>query len=79
MSNYYIAAGCQHGTVYIYDSQDYEELFILVGNKKNVNSLCFNKDGTQLASASHDKTVKTWNTSNGLEIFRVRNRGKIHQ
>ena len=37
MSSYLIAAGSKDGTIRIYDSQDYEELFILAGHRKDVH------------------------------------------
>jgi COMPASS component SWD3 len=39
--------------------------FILHGHKNSVSSVKFSRDGTLLASASADKTVKLWSASDG--------------
>ena len=35
------------------------------GHSHRVNSVCWNNDGTKLASGSADKTVKVWDTTTG--------------
>jgi WD40 repeat protein len=37
----------------------------LEGHSRSVNSVAFSHDSVQLASASHDNTVKIWDASNG--------------
>nr|MDZ8047853.1 serine/threonine-protein kinase [Nostoc sp. DedQUE02] len=40
----------------------------LKGHSSDVNSVAFSPDGTTLASASDDKTIKLWNIASGEEI-----------
>ena len=54
------------------------------GHKARINDLVFTKDGRYLVSASNDKTIRVWDTSNG-EVVRVLrgqiqagNKGKIY-
>ena len=35
------------------------------GHSSDVRSVCFNHDGSQIASGSNDKTVKVWNAKTG--------------
>ena len=37
----------------------------LEGHSSSVYSVCFNHDGSQIASGSGDKTVKVWNAKTG--------------
>ena len=37
----------------------------LHGHSDSVNSVCFNHDGSQVASGSEDNTVKVWNAKTG--------------
>ena len=40
----------------------------LQGHKASVAGVCFNKDGTLLASASWDKTIRIWDVANGTTV-----------
>ena len=44
---------------------DGEALFNLEGHGNNVESVCFSPDGKQLASGSHDRTVRLWDVETG--------------
>jgi WD40 repeat protein len=46
----------------------HDDLRTLRGHRDWVISLAFNADGTRLASASRDQTVKIWDTATGKEI-----------
>ena len=37
----------------------------LEGHSGSVTSVCFNHDGSQIASGSRDRTVKVWNAKTG--------------
>ncbi|MBV5349957.1 hypothetical protein JZU71_02010, partial [bacterium] len=44
----------------------YEMIASLGGHTKGINALSFNSDGTQLASASDETTIRLWNFQTGL-------------
>jgi WD40 repeat protein len=49
-----------------------QELFTLRGHTGRVNSVCWSPDGTRLASASDDQTVKVWDAASGQEVRTLR-------
>jgi len=55
----------ENGDVYLWASNTGEELTTLRGHTSRINSLAFNSDGTLLASASDDGTVRLWGVPSG--------------
>jgi WD40 repeat protein/serine/threonine protein kinase len=45
---------------------------VLRGHASNIYSVCYNPDGTRLASASKDGTVKVWDATSGAPIATLR-------
>ncbi len=44
----------------------------LVGHSSGVSSVAFSPDGQRLASGSHDKTVKIWDSTTGKELLSLK-------
>ena len=47
------------------------ELQKLEGHTREVSAVAFSQDGSLLASASHDRTVRLWNPTTGQEVQKV--------
>ena len=61
-----VAVGFADGGLRLYALPDGRLLWEKAeAHKNDINRLAFSPDGQQLASASHDKTVKLWQTSDG--------------
>lgn len=54
--------------IWIYDVQTTEALYLLAGHTREVRSIDFNADGTQIVSGSVDKTVRVWDVAMGIEV-----------
>lgn len=52
----------------VYGIKDFKEYNNLSGHDKPVIGVVFSPDGTMIATASFDNTVKLWNAENGKEI-----------
>jgi WD40 repeat protein/energy-coupling factor transporter ATP-binding protein EcfA2/Na+-transporting methylmalonyl-CoA/oxaloacetate decarboxylase gamma subunit len=57
-----LATGDIKGVVRIWDVETRKLLHILPGHTAFVNDICFNKDDSQMATASFDRKVLLWNT-----------------
>ncbi len=55
-----LAAGSSNGSIYLYDTATFTLQVTLIGHRGSVDHLAFSQDGTQLASASADGTVRVW-------------------
>ena len=61
-----VAASDSDGRIHFICAQTGEALVCpLSGHRYGVNSVCWNNDGTKLASGSDDKTVKVWDPTTG--------------
>jgi WD40 repeat protein len=55
----------------------HSELFTLRGHAGGIAGVAFNPDGTRLASASNDGTVRVWDTENGREVRSFRGHSTV--
>jgi WD40 repeat protein len=60
-----LAAGCEDGTVELWEVLTGTRRATLKGHNKQVTSVAFNSDGKLLASGSEDGTVRLWNLKTG--------------
>ncbi len=64
-----IAVGGALG-IWLY-TPDLQDIGLLTGHTKAVYGLAFSPDGTRLASASHDQTVRIWDIASQKELARL--------
>jgi WD40 repeat protein len=58
--------------VKVWDAKTGQEKLALKGHAHTVNSVAFSRDGTRIASASHDKTVKVWDAKTGMQLLSLK-------
>jgi WD40 repeat protein len=77
---YKIAASQHQGKVIqIYDGKTSARLQCLQGHSKDILSVSFNHDGSQIASGAYDHTVRVWDVSTGKELHTLRGHsGRVH-
>ncbi len=51
--------------------------YVRMRHADRVNSICYNADGTRLASASKDGTVRIWDLGNGRELLAYRDHTEV--
>ncbi len=59
----HVVAGDDAGNVSIWDIKSGARVALLTGHSTSVVSVAYSTDGHRIATASHDKTVRVWNTS----------------
>src|SRR5262249_54318064 len=52
-----------------------QQLLPLSGHSERVNAAAFSPDGTRLATASHDTTVKVWDARSGQALLTLKGNG----
>ena len=63
------AAGCQDGTVRVYETATAKEVLALKKHSEMVSSVAFSLDGKRLVSAGGDRKVKVYDARSGEEIL----------
>ncbi|KAG1821954.1 WD40-repeat-containing domain protein [Suillus subaureus] len=57
-----------YGTVWVWRTSNAQLLLTINTHQDFIQSVVWTPDGKQLVSASHDKTIKFWNSSDGIQI-----------
>jgi WD40 repeat protein len=60
------------GEVRVWDAATGQRLLTLRGHSNHVNAVAYSPDGTRLATASNDQTVKLWEAATGEEVLTLR-------
>jgi WD40 repeat protein len=55
--------------VFVWDTEKTQESMVLKGHVGIVNRVCYSSDGTRLASAGTDGTVRLWGAAAGMEAL----------
>jgi len=63
--NNIVAVGSEHRDILIFNAITGNQIAVLPGHTKRVNSIAFSSDGTSLVSGSNDNTVKLWDMQTG--------------
>ena len=53
--------------IWLYDAQTGDEISLLTGHTRRVNHVVYSTDGSMLASAGHDGTMRLWDAATGQE------------
>ena len=73
-----LAAAGWEGTVYLLDLFTGEEIGRLVGHEDRVGSVDFSRNGRMIASGSHDKTLRLWDTGARQQRLVLEHHDKVH-
>ncbi|KAG9063961.1 hypothetical protein KI688_004075 [Linnemannia hyalina] len=64
-----VVFGGNDGFVRLWDCASGQEIFVMNGHKKILNSIAFSPCGQQIASAGYDRTVRVWDSQTGESLF----------
>ncbi len=67
-----LAVGLEGAQAALIDTRTWKDVHILSGHKGQVISLAFSPNGKILATGSYDRTIRLWNTGNGICIHTLR-------
>ena len=73
----YIAAGNNFGEIWVWKVAGQESSEMDFGQYTAISSVSYNKDGKMLATASYDKTARTWDVASGKEIARATHEDRL--
>ncbi|MBT7254981.1 MAG: protein kinase, partial [Planctomycetaceae bacterium] len=66
---------CGARDVILWDATNGHKLLEMQGHTRTVTAVCFNIDGSQIASSSEDGTIRLWNASTGKFISSLQGHG----
>ncbi len=55
----------------VFDQQSKKQLHCLEGHTDDIEALVYNRDGSQLASGSWDRTIRIWNPHSGTQLHQL--------
>lgn len=67
-----LASACNSGSVVISHGKNLETFRKIAGHMERVTDLDFSPDGTQLVTASTDRSCQVWNVSDGMPVANYR-------
>jgi WD40 repeat protein len=63
-----VSGGYTESSLKLWDISTGKEIMTLAGHTKNIDSVAFSPDGSQIISASRDNSIKLWEVDTGKEI-----------